>query len=347
MNSAKQPKSKKDIQSQLDSYLKENEKKIAAEEKLEKRINEIREENKKKREGNEGLEAEELFKLIIEEMKAQIELEENINLIKLKDSNMSENTKEIYSKSIEVDAALSQLEAQNSSILEQIKNAQAEMKEIENAKNDKLKEMQKKCDDCKADFMTKYQSFSNEAIIKENEDLKIKLEEVKENTNKIRQAIKVQNDFRLKQEESLKKLTSAQPEDSKTQEENERLQKEVDAEQEIFASFEKEIKNYTKKFQSSQKDFEKSMKEYASILNENRTLKMYMPEFIKEEIEKNQKKLEFLVKENKGLRNKISEAKLNKEREGETKEGGKDNEGRNDDGNNGEEENNNGSDEDD
>jgi len=303
-------------QNELNEILKKNEYFIAQQKITEEEIEKIKKENEDKKEQIKTKTNPELFELVINELKDYLASQEQTKEIAQEKQNLENEINNAYYKAKQAIQFTKDAELQNKDIIAKIKAINEQKNEIEKKLKQDYEETKAQCDKFKEEYKKKFDEVSNEALIKENEDLAKKVQETKENSANIKKNINEQLGLRKEHEDTLtnqynSKLSEITKETDKMEEENEKLRKEIEKEKDKFGGedFTQTIK---KKFEKVKKEYEKVYKDYIQLKKENEKLREVDPVSIKEEIENNKRILDELVKNNKELQAKIKEFKEKK-----------------------------------
>ena len=303
-------------QNELNEILKKNEYFIAQQKLTEEEIEKIKKENEDKKEQIKTKTNPELFELVINELKDYLASQEQTKEIAKEKQNLENEINNAYYKAKQAIQFTKDAELQNKDIIAKIKAINEQKNEIEKKLKQDYEETKAQCDKFKEEYKKKFDEVSNEALIKENEDLAKKVQETKENSANIKKNINEQLGLRKEHEDTLtnqynSKLSEITKETDKMEEENEKLRKEIEKEKDKFGGedFTQTIK---KKFEKVKKEYEKVYKDYIQLKKENEKLREVDPVSIREEIENNKKILDELVKNNKELQAKIKEFKEKK-----------------------------------
>ena len=310
--------------SELNELIKKNEDLLNFQKQCEEEINTIQKENDTKKEEIKNKNNAELFDLIISELKDYLKSQEQTQQIIQEKQNIQNEINNAYYKAQQANQHVDEIENYNTDIIKKIKEINEEKSKIEEKLKKNYEDTKVQCDKFKEEYQKKYDEISNEAIIKENEELKVKIKECEENTNKIKQNINEQMEMRKKQSDDITsmlngqintKLSEINKETDKFDEENEKLQKEIEIEKEKFGDNPDLMKDFNKKFDKAKKEYEKTFKDFIQITQEHQKLRELDPVSIQEEININKAKLDQLVKNNKELQAKIKELKNKKNNE--------------------------------
>ena len=304
--------------SEIMEFLNKNEELLNNQKQCEEEIQKLKNENEKKKEEIKNKNSQELFDLIISELKDYIQSQNKTNEIAEEKQKLQHDINNAIYKSQQASSNYDELEKYNSEILKKIKEINEEKNKIEERLKQNYEETKTQCEKFKEEYQTKYEAISNEAIIKENDELKVKIKECQENANKIKQNISEQMEMRKKQSEEMTKMLNGQINDklseinketNKFDEENAKLKIDIQIEKAKFGDNPNLEKDYNKKFEKTRKEYEKVMKDLIQLSQENRKLKEVDPVSIRKDIEFNKQRLDELVKNNKELQAKIKELK--------------------------------------
>ena len=313
--------------SELDAVLKQNQDLIDIQKKSEESISSLKQEKEQKKEEIKSKNNAELFDLIISELKDYIKSQDETQEIAKEKERIQNEINNAYYKAQQASERYDEIEKYNAEILSKIKAINEEKAQIEEKLKQNYESTKEQCEKFKEEYQKKFDEISNEAILKENEDLKVRIKECEENTNKIKQNINEQMEMRKKQSDDLNnmlkgqigdKLSEINKETDKYEEENKILQKEIDIEKAKFGDDPDLMKGYNKKFDKAKKEYEKTFRDYLQISQEHQKLKELDPVSIQKEIDSNKAKLDALVKSNKELQAKIKELKNKKNNEATT-----------------------------
>ena len=280
--------------SEIMEFLNKNEELLNNQKQCEEEIQKLKNENEKKKEEIKNKNSQELFDLIISELKDYIQSQNKTNEIAEEKQKLQHDINNAIYKSQQASSNYDERLKQN------------------------YEETKTQCEKFKEEYQTKYEAISNEAIIKENDELKVKIKECQENANKIKQNISEQMEMRKKQSEEMTKMLNGQINDklseinketNKFDEENAKLKIDIQIEKAKFGDNPNLEKDYNKKFEKTRKEYEKVMKDLIQLSQENRKLKEVDPVSIRKDIEFNKQRLDELVKNNKELQAKIKELK--------------------------------------
>ena len=311
-------------QTQIDDILKQNQNIIDLQKQCEEEILSLKKEKDTKKEEIKTKNNAELFDLIVAELKNYLKSQEQTQEIIQEKEKMQNEINNAYYKARQASEQYDTIEQYNADIISKIKKINAEKDEIEEKLKKNFEDTKVQCEKFKEEYQKKFDEISNEAILKENEDLKVRIKECEENTNKIKQNINEQMEMRKKQSDDITNMLSGQistklgeinKETDKFEEENERLQKEIEIEKAKFGDDPDLMKGFNKKFDKAKKEYEKTFKDFIQISQEHQKLREIDPLSIQEDINNNKIKLDNLVKSNKELQAKIKELKLKKENE--------------------------------
>jgi len=311
-------------QSQIDDILKQNQNIIDLQKKCEEEILSLKKKKDTKKEEIKTKNNAELFDLIVAELKNYLKSQEQTQEIIQEKEKMQNEINNAYYKAQQASEQYDEIEQYNADIISKIKKINAEKDEIEEKLKKNFEDTKVQCEKFKEEYQKKFDEISNEAILKENEDLKVRIKECEENTNKIKQNINEQMEMRKKQSDDITNMLNGQistklgeinKETDKFEEENERLQKEIEIEKAKFGDDPDLMKDYNKKFDKAKKEYEKTFRDFIQINQEHQKLKELDPVSIQKEIDSNKAKLDALVKSNKELQAKIKEIKNKKSNE--------------------------------
>ena len=304
--------------SEIMELLNKNEELLNYQKKSEEQILNLIKENDGKKEEMKTKNNQELFDLIISELKEYIQSQNRTNEIVEEKQKLEQEINNAYYKSQQASNNYDELEKYNSEIIKKIKEINEEKNQIEEKLKHNYEETKTQCDKFIEEYQKKYEEISNEAIMKENDELKIKIKECEENTNKIKQNINEQMEMRKKQSEEMTnmlngqindKLSEINKETNKFDEENAKLKIDIQIEKAKYGDNPDLMKDFNKKFDKAKKEYEKVLKDLLHLSQENQKLKELDPLSIKKDIEYNKQKLDELVKNNKELQAKIKEIK--------------------------------------
>ena len=316
-------------QDELNEIMKKNEELLNYQKQCDEKIKVLEKENEsKKEEIKTKNNNQELFDLIVAELKDYLKSKEQTEEIAQQKKKLQDDINNAYYKAQQATHNYDELEKYNSDILKKIKEINDEKAKIEERLKQNYEETKNQCNKFKEEYQKKYDEISNEAIIKENEDLKVRIKECEENTNKIKKNIDEQMEMRKKQTDDITnmlngqisdKLSEINKETGKFDEENEKLKLDIKIEKAKYGDDQDIMKKFNKKFDKAKKEYEKIFRDLVQLSQENRKLKELDPVSIRKEIDKNKEKLNELVKSNKELQAKIKEFK-NKPKEPTTSE---------------------------
>ena len=306
---------------ELNELIKKNEDLLKFQKKCEEDIANLKKENESRKEIINNKNNAELFNLIIDELKDYLESQNRTNEIIEQKQKLQHDIDNAYYKAQQASANYDELEAYNADIIKKIKEINEEKNKIEDKLKENYNNTKIECDKFKEEYQKKYDEISNDVIIKENEDLKNRIKECQENTNKIKENINEQMEMRKKQNDSITsmlngqindKLSEIDKETNKFEVENEKLKAEIANERAKFGDDTDLTKEYNKKFEKAKKEYEKIFKDLIQLKQENLKLRELDPLSIKDHIEKSKQALDELVKNNKDLQAKIKELKNKK-----------------------------------
>ena len=220
-------------QNELNEILKKNEYFIAQQKLTEEEIEKIKKENEEKKEQIKTKTNPELFQLIINELKDYLASQEQTKEIAQEKQNLENEINNAYYKAKQAIQFTKDAELQNKDIIAKIKAINEQKNEIEKKLKQDYEETKAQCDKFKEEYKKKFDEVSNEALIKENEDLAKKVQETKENSANIKKNINEQLGLRKEHENTLtsqynSKLSEITKETDKMEEENEKLRKEIE-----------------------------------------------------------------------------------------------------------------------
>jgi hypothetical protein len=306
-------------QDELNEIMKKNEELLNYQKQCDEKIKALEKENEsKKEEIKTKNNNQELFDLIVAELKDYLKSKEQTEEIAQQKKKLQDDINNAYYKAQQATHNYDELEKYNSDILKKIKEINDEKAKIEERLKQNYEETKNQCNKFKEEYQKKYDEISNEAIIKENEDLKVRIKECEENTNKIKKNIDEQMEMRKKQTDDITnmlngqisdKLSEINKETGKFDEENEKLKLDIKIEKAKYGDDQDIMKKFNKKFDKAKKEYEKIFRDLVQLSQENRKLKEIDPVSIRKEIDKNKEKLNELVKSNKELQAKIKEYK--------------------------------------
>jgi hypothetical protein len=162
-----------------------------------------------------------------------------------------------------------QLDLENKDKLETIKDINEDMIKRTVEENKKREDIQDRCDEFKKQVFNKFHNGDvpdNQKIIEDNESLKKKLQEYKDNMDNIKKSLEEQLSLKDKQSESFQndfkvqiqdKLDEMKDHSDKLGTENKSLKDDVMIYQNKIDEITKQITNFTGSFESSKKEFEK------------------------------------------------------------------------------------------
>ena len=318
-NSKKKPETITD--SELNEIMKKNEELLNFQKECDAKIETLKNENMKKTEEIKTKNNLELFEIIIAELKDYLQSQNRTNEITEEKQKLKDKISNEYYKAKQADQNYEELEEYNTELLKKIKAINEEKNQIEIRLKQNHEETLNQCNKFKEEYQKKFDEISNEVILKENEELKVKIKECEENTNKIKQNISEQMEMRKQQADNITnmlngqindKLNEINKETGKFDEENAKLQIDIQIEKAKFGDKPDLTKEFNKKFDKAKKEYEKVFKDLVQLTQENHKLKELDPVSIRKENEKNKELLDDLVKRNKDLQNKIKELKNKK-----------------------------------
>ena len=305
------------FQNELFQYISQNEEIAKSEYECDTEINKLKQENEEHLQKVKQYTPEELFNEIISTIKDCISLEKEEEASFAKLNEINQETVKYIQMSKSWDKNYGEIVEYNQSLLDKVKLGTAEkakLIELEAKNTEQVKEQAQKFKD---DVFEKYNSSTNDKIIKDNDMLKERLKECKEQIEKVRASLHEQEEMRAKGTdlESLfqSHFSEFNKQGTESQNKIDELKIQVDAAQKRYKELTQTVKNKTKKFEGQKKQYEKVMRDFMMFQKENNELKILDPESMKHEIEKNNITLDILVKENKALQTKIQDLKKLKE----------------------------------
>lgn len=211
-----------------------------------------------------------------------------------------------------------EIEKHNKMLLERVKEMNEDKSRVEKEEKKRSEDILKKCEDFKQDVVSKFKGTDIETILADNENLKSKLEEYKENTLKITENLQLQLKMKEAQNENFEqtfktqitsKFDELKDQADKFEKENKELKLEYENGIKKFNKASASISRYHSRFDVAKKEFEKDLQEIYKLTKENRELKMKDLSELERENEKTEMEVEGLVKNNKELQEKISKLK--------------------------------------
>ena len=284
--------------SELNEIFKKNEELLNYQKQCDEQIQTLEKENQIKKEEIKTKNNQELFDLIIAELKDYLKSKDETEEIAKQKKKLQDDINNAYYKAQQATQNYDELEKYNSDIIKKIKEINAEKDKIEERLKQNYEETKNQCSKFKEEYQKKYDEISNDAIIKENEDLKQRIKECEENTNKIKQNIDEQMQMRKKQTDDITnmlngqisdKLTEINKETDKFEEENAKLKIDIEIEKAKFGDDPDIMKQFNKKFDKAKKEYEKIFRDLVQLSQENRKLKELDPVSIKKDIDKKKK----------------------------------------------------------
>ena len=279
----KEPKAKteEEKQNEIAELLKQNEVFINQHKLCEEEIETLKKENEIKKEEIKTKKNPELFELVINELKDYLKSQEETAQIALEKKNLENEINNAYYKARQAVEFTKNVEEANRDIIAKIKAINVEKNEIEQKLKDEYQKTEEQCNKFKEEYKKKFDEISNEAIIKENEELQKKVKETKENSENIRKNINEQLGLRKEHEDTVtsqynSKLNEINKETNKMEEENVKLRKEIEIEKDKFGNEDFTV-GIKKKFDKVKKDYEKAYKDYIMLKKENEKLKEVDP----------------------------------------------------------------------
>ena len=316
-NKKNQSTNPESFQNELFQYISQNEEIAKSEYECDTEINKLKQENEQHLQKVKQYTSEELFNEIISTIKDCIALEKDEEASFAKLNEINQETVKYIQMSKSWDKNYGEIVEYNQSLLDKIKlgtEEKAKLIELETKNTEQVKEQAQKFKD---DVFEKYNSSTNDKIIKDNDMLKERLKECKEQIEKVRASLHEQEEMRAKGTdlESLfqSHFSEFNKQGTESQNKIDELKMQVDAAQKRYKELTQTVKNKTKKFEGQKKQYEKVMRDFMTFQKENNELKILDPESMKHEIEKNNITLDILVKENKALQTKIQDLKKLKE----------------------------------
>ena len=312
-NKKNQSNNPESFQNELFHYLSQNEEIAKSEYECDTEINKLKQENEQHLQKVKQYTPEELFNEIISTIKDCIALEKDEEASFAKLNEINQETVKYIQMSKSWDKNYGEIVEYNQSLLDKIKlgtEEKAKLIELETKNTEQVKEQAQKFKD---DVFEKYNSSTNDKIIKDNDKLKERLKECKEQIEKVRASLHEQEEMKAKGTdlESLfqSHFSEFNKQGTESQNKIDELKMQVDAAQQRYKELTQTVKNKTKKFEGQKKQYEKVMRDFMTFQKENNELKILDPESMKHEIEKNNITLDILVKENKALQTKIQDLK--------------------------------------
>ena len=174
---------------ELSELIKKNEELLNFQKQCEEEIKSIQKENDTKKEEIKTKNNAELFDLIISELKDYLKSQDQTQQIIQDKEKIQNEINNAYYKAQQASQNIDEIEKYNTDIIKKIKEINEEKSKIEEKLKKNYEDTKVQCDKFKEEYQKKYDEISNEAIIKENEDLKVRIKECEENTNKIKQNI--------------------------------------------------------------------------------------------------------------------------------------------------------------
>jgi hypothetical protein len=215
---------------------------------------------------------------------------------------------------------LIEFEKHNKTLLEKVKELNEEKARIQIEERARREEIESKCEDFKNDVIAKFKSTDTEVIRADNESLRQKLEEYKENTKQITENLQMQLELKDMQnanfEEEFRTQITSKFDELKEQTEkfgleNSELRKEYNTVHSKFEQLTSALGKFHQKFEVGKKEFEKRAQEIFNLTKENRQLKVKDIEEINKENAKVKLELDSIISENKALQEKIAKFKEN------------------------------------
>ena len=182
--------------------------------------------------------------------------------------NLTKKNRELYESTNLLTRKYNEFDNYNKNLLEKIKELNEEKKKIEHDENEKKKEIEKKCLDFKNEVTEKFSwNFPEVDKLKEDNDyLQVKLDEYRENTEKIRDNIlsqlKLRDEQTLETEKKTKtelreKMKEIEKGSGSIKDENKKLTVEVTGLRDNANKTISKIQKIGKDFENKKKEFEK------------------------------------------------------------------------------------------
>ena len=190
----KEPKAKteEEKQNEIAELLKQNEVFINQHKLCEEEIETLKKENEIKKEEIKTKKNPELFELVINELKDYLKSQEETAQIALEKKNLENEINNAYYKARQAVEFTKNVEEANRDIIAKIKAINIEKNEIEQKLKDEYQKTEEQCNKFKEEYKKKFDEISNEALMKENEELSKKVKETKENSENIKKNINEQ-----------------------------------------------------------------------------------------------------------------------------------------------------------
>ena len=181
----KEPKAKteEEKQNEIAELLKQNEVFINQHKLCEEEIETLKKENEIKKEEIKTKKNPELFELVINELKDYLKSQEETAQIALEKKNLENEINNAYYKARQAVEFTKNVEEANRDIIAKIKAINIEKNEIEQKLKDEYQKTEEQCNKFKEEYKKKFDEISNEALMKENEELSKKVKETKENSD--------------------------------------------------------------------------------------------------------------------------------------------------------------------
>jgi len=232
-------KTEKEKQDELADILKKNEFFINQQKLGEEEIEKLKKENDIKKEEIKTKNNEELFNLIIDELKDYLKSQDATNEIAQEKQKLENDINNAYYKAKQAIEHSKEIDLANKDIISKIKEINEETKEIEKKLKQNYDETKSQCDKFKEEYKKKFDEISNEALMKENEELSKKVQETKENSESIKKNINEQLGMRKEHENTLtsqynSKLSEITKETDKMEVENKQLREQIEKEKSKF-----------------------------------------------------------------------------------------------------------------
>ncbi len=197
-------------------------------------------------------------------------------------------------------------------LLQKVKEFNDEKTLIINSETEKYETIKSKCEEFKNECVSKFQIKEIESLKKENDNLKIKLEEYKNQSKMIEDGIKEHVNLKDKQTALLENgdisptMKDMEKQNEKFMEENIELRKEMEELKEQAKNISNGLAKYNSDFEGMKKEYEKKANELIMVVRQNKELKQVDPVSISKENEKVKEDLNEIVKGNKDLYEKIA-----------------------------------------
>ena len=179
----------KEAKKELKELIEKNEELLNFHKKCEEDIKTLQKNNEIRRKKIKSINDMGIFDFTIDELKDYINTQNQANEIAEEKKKLQEDINNTYYKAQQASANYDQLEIYNSDIIKKIKEINEEKNKIEEKLKQTYEDTKHHCDVFKEEYKKKYDEISNEVIIKENEELKSRIKEVEENTNRIKEDV--------------------------------------------------------------------------------------------------------------------------------------------------------------